>query len=144
MLLGRMLFGRMLLGSMLLLGGCLFLVVLCLGSISLGKRMTTNIFFSLVDAFTTSRVANTNGRGLTTLLGSSLFGMSLLGFSSGLFGFSSGLLASLLGSAMLFGRTVLLGGMLLGGAVFLGSVLFGGRLFIVFDRNVTYIQILVD
>lgn len=137
MLLGGMLLGGMLLGSMLLLGGCLFLVVLCLGSISLGKRMTTNIFFSLVDAFTTSRVANTNGRGLTTLLGSSLFGVSLLGFSSGL-------LARLLGSAMLFGRTVLLGGMLLGSAVFLGSVLFGGRLFIVFDRNVTYIQILVD
>lgn len=137
MLLGGMLLGGMLLGSMLLLGGCLFLVVLCLGSISLGKRMTTNIFFSLVDTFTTSRVANTNGRGLTTLLGSSLFGVSLLGFSSGL-------LARLLGSAMLFGRTVLLGGMLLGGAVFLGSVLFGSRLFIVFDGNVTYIQILVD
>lgn len=137
MLLGGMLLGGMLLGSMLLLGGCLFLVVLCLGSISLGKRMTTNIFFSLVDTFTTSRVANTNGRGLTTLLGSSLFGVSLLGFSSGL-------LARLLGSAMLFGRTVLLGGMLLGSAVFLGSVLFGSRLFIVFDGNVTYIQILVD
>ncbi|KAF1805507.1 hypothetical protein FB192DRAFT_1062593 [Mucor lusitanicus] len=123
----------MLLGGMLHLGRGLLLVALCLGSISLGKRVTTNIFFGLVDTFTTSRVANTNSRGLTALLGGGLFGVSLLGFSSSL-------LAGLLGSGVLlglFGRAVLLGAVLLGSGVLLGRVFFGGSLFIVLDGDVT-------
>lgn len=138
-LLGSVLLGSMLLGGVLLLGSCLLLVALCFGCISLGKRVTTNVFFGLVDTFTTSRVANTNSRGLTALLGGgSLFSVSLLGFSSSL-------LTSLLGGGVLLGlfsRAVLLGlfgrAVLLGGGMFLGGgVLFGGSLFIVLDRNVT-------